>query len=362
MDGNVKNCDTTYISNDLIIVDNEDGKVIHYDGFNCIFDKKTGETLTYGNTKDDDPSYCKYGPIIVDLELSTICSGPMGKLCSFCYKSNNPFGSNMSYDTFVSIFEKLPKTVTQIAFGVDATCTSNPDTIKIMKYCKDNGVIPNVTVAQLYDDTADELSKVCGAVAVSRYEDKNICYDTVKMLTDRGMNQAINIHIMISEETFDMVKETIKDILTGDERLKKLNAIVFLSLKKKGRGINFTPLTDKHFTEIVDTCLHYGIRFGFDSCSAVKFINSIKGYPNEKEMIQMSEPCESAKFSAYINVNGDFFPCSFVEGEGEWVEGLNVQYCQDFISDIWNNPKTINFRNMCNMCIGRGIACQMFEI
>jgi len=346
---------------DMLLIENDEGKVLTSPEYNFIFDKKTGEFIRYGKDENHDPDYSPFGPEIVDMEITTICTGPMGKLCSFCYKSNNSFGSNMSYDTFVSIFEKLPKTVTQIAFGVDATCTSNPDTIRIMKHCRDNGIVPNVTVAQLYDDIADELSEVCGAVAVSRYEDKNICYNTVKMLTDRGMDQ-VNIHIMISEETFDLVKETIKDILTGDERLKKLNAIVFLSLKKKGRGIDFTPLTDEHFVEIVDTCLHYGIRFGFDSCSAVKFINSIRGYPNEKEMIQMTEPCESGKFSAYINVNGDFFPCSFVEGEGEWTEGLNVQYCQDFISDIWNNPKTIEFRNKCNMCLERGIACQMFQI
>ena len=352
---------SVYKNGDLIIIDTKDGKVLSSPEYNFIFDKTTGDFIRYGTTENDDPVYSPYGPEIIDFEVTTICNGPKGKLCSFCYKSNNVFGTWTNYDTFVTVFEKLPKTVTQIAFGVDSTCTSNPDIFKIMKYCRDNNVIPNVTIAELYDNVADELVKYCGAVAVSRYDDKNVCYDAIKKLTDRGMKQT-NIHIMISEETFDQIKETIKDILTKDKRLNKLNAIVFLSLKKKGRGTGFTKLTDEHFTEIVDTCLSYGIRFGFDSCSAVKFMNSIKGHENEKEILEMVEPCESSKFSAYINVNGDYFPCSFIEGTEKWENGLDVKNCNNFIDDIWNNPKNIMFRNKCNECLNRGIACQVYDI
>jgi hypothetical protein len=353
---------SVYEKDELMIIDTDSGKVLSSPNYNFIFDKETGEFIRYGATKEDDPSFSIYGPEIVDLEITTICSGPRGKLCSFCYKSNNQYGSNMDYPTFVSVIDKLPKTVTQIAFGADSTCTSNPDIWKMMKYCRESDIVPNITVAEVYDDVADNLAKYCGAVAISRYDDKDICYDSVKKLTDKGMDQ-INIHIMISEETFEQVKETLHDIIVKrDPRLSKLNAIVFLSLKNKGRGEDFTRLSQDHFTEIVDTCLSYGVRFGFDSCSAIKFMNSIKGHENEMEMLEMIEPCESSKFSAYINVDGNYFPCSFIEGTKGWEEGLNVSYCDDFLEDVWNHPRNVEFRNGCLSCLNKGIACQVYKI
>ena len=63
--------------------------------------------------------------------------------------------------------------VTQIAFGVDAQCTSNPYTFEIMKYAREKGIVPNVTVADISDNTADFLATTCGAVAVSRYANKD---------------------------------------------------------------------------------------------------------------------------------------------------------------------------------------------
>jgi len=353
---------TVYKNKDHTIIDIKEGKTLSSPDYNYIFDKTTGQFIRYGKTKEDNPNYSPFGPEIVDLEVTTICSGPKGKLCSFCYKSNNQFGKNMSFDTFKRVFDNLPKTVTQIAFGADASCTSNTDLFKMMEYCRDNGVIPNITVADITEDIADKLIEYCGAVAVSRYDDKNVCYDSIKLLTDKGMDQ-VNMHICIYEDNFEQVKETLKDIIfKTDERLSDLNAIVFLSLKNKGRGKDFERLSVDKFNEIVDTCLSYGVRFGFDSCSAVKFMNSIKGRENEKEMIEMTEPCESGKFSAYINVDGDYFPCSFIEGTTGWKTGLNVEYCNDFIDDIWNNNRNIIFRDKCNVYLDNGVACQRFII
>lgn len=348
--------------NGLLIIDNVEGKVIRYPHFNCVFDKKNGNTITYGDTKNDDPTYCKYGPIIVDIEITTICSGPKGKLCSFCYKSNNPFGKNMSIDTFKQVFDNLPPTVTQIAFGADASCTSNPDIWDIMNYTRDHGVIPNITVADITDDVAQKLSDVCGAVAVSRYDDKDVCYDSIKRLIDCGMKQ-VNMHICIHSDNFDQVKETLKDIIIDkDPRLENLNAIVFLSLKKKGRGENYDTLSQFQFTEIVDTCLSYGIKFGFDSCSAIKFLKSIEGHEFYDQMYEMAEPCESSSFSAYINVDGSYFPCSFIEGTDGWENGFDVIHTPDFVKDVWNSEQNIIFRDKCLECRTNGISCQTFDI
>ena len=353
---------TVIKKDEMMIVDMDTGKCLFSPNYNFIFDKEHGEFVRYGATKEENPDFSPYGPEIVDMELTTICSGVKGNLCSFCYKSNNPHGQFMHYAKFTEIFDKLPKTVTQIAFGADGNCTSNPNIWDIMKYTKDNGVIPNITVADITDDVADKLVEYCGAVAVSRYNDKNICYDSVKKLTDRGMTQ-VNIHICIHEDNYDQVQETLNDIIVDkDPRLDKLNAIVFLSLKNKGRGQHFKRLDQFKFTDIVDTCLSHGVRFGFDSCSYQKFIRSIQAHPKRDEMMEMAEPCESSKFSAYINVEGAYFPCSFIEGTEGWEYGIDVASCSDFLEDVWNAEHNVNFRNGCLECETNDIACQVFEI
>ncbi len=353
-----------YKYDDCIIIDIDSGKTLFSPECNYIFDKESGEMITYGKTEKDDPLYCKYGPTIVDMEITTICTGPDGKLCKFCYKSNNPNGKNMSLDTFINIFDKLPKTVTQIAFGADANCMSNPDIWDIMKYTRDNGVIPNITVADITDITAQKLVDVCGAVAVSRYDDKNVCYDSIKRLTDKGMKQ-VNMHMCIHSDNFDQVKETLHDIISrSDDRLHDLNAIVFLSLKKKGRGEKFEILSQHQFTEIVDTCLSYGVRFGFDSCSAMKFLQSIVGHEHYDEMYEMVEPCESGRFSAYINVDGVFSVCSFAEGTNSWKNDkkMDILSCDDFVKDIWNSKPTKRFGEKCMKCLNNNISCQIYDI
>lgn len=327
----------------LTILDSKRVKLCKSFDYNFYFDKETGFFARWGKTKKDDPIYAP-APEIADIEITTKCEGVNGKVCSFCYKSNTPNGKNMSFETFKKVFDKINRTkiLTQIAFGADSHATSNPDLWRMMEYCRENGVVPNITVAQISNEIADKLAKYCGAVAVSRYDDKDVCYDTVKKLTDRGMGQ-INIHCMISSETYDNALETLRDRLT-DPRLNKLNAIVFLSLKQKGRGEKFTPLSQKKFKEIVDFSLKNKIDIGFDSCSAFKFLKSVENHENYENFLMSSEPCESSAFSVYCSVDGEFFPCSFAEN-GEFGRGLDIANCDNFLKDIWQHPKTIEFRN-----------------
>jgi hypothetical protein len=340
-----------------IILDSKKHKTLRSKSVNFDFDKTNGYMATWGKTKQDDPDWSPYGPFILDIEVTTICKGPNGVLCPWCYKSNTPNGTNMSFDTFKTIIDKFPKTLTQVAFGADAQGTANPDLFKMMDYCREIGVIPNITVADISDETADELVKRVGAVSVSRYADKNVCYDSIKKLTDRGLDQC-NMHYMICSETKDGLYETLKDIKT-DSRLAKLNAIVILSLKQKGRGVGFTPITNDEFKNIVDKAFELGISFGFDSCGANKFIESVKGRDNFEELKMCAEPCESAGFSSYIDTNGDFYPCSFAEGGDGWKDGISVLNCTDYIKDIWNHPRTKEFREK---IIGCGRNCFLYNV
>jgi len=92
-----------------LLVDKKKTKIIRAkDGcFNHFFDKETGLSMTWGKNKEDDPTYSPYGPLIADIEITDICFGPGGKVCDFCYKSNTPKGTYMTFETFKRLFEKL---------------------------------------------------------------------------------------------------------------------------------------------------------------------------------------------------------------------------------------------------------------
>jgi len=334
------------------VIDSEKTKVALGENYKYIFNKLNGDFSRWGSTYEDDPDYSPIGGEILDIEVTTICNGINGKLCSFCYKSKTPSGKNMPFDTFKNVLDKMGVQLTQVAFGADSEATSNPDLFKMAKYCRKKGVVPNITVANVSDEIADELASVMGAVAVSRYDDKDVCYNSVKKLTDRGMRQ-INIHFMICEETYDQCVETLNDI-NSDKRLSKLNAIVLLSLKQKGRGVGFTPLSADKYSKIVKYCLENNINFGMDSCGAKKFLDAVKDHPDYENFKVVAEPCESTNFSQYIDVNADFYPCSFCDGVDKWENGISVLKTSDFLKDIWYNKRVIEFREQlnsnCNNC------------
>ena len=347
-------------SNDkALLVDKKKTKIIRSkDGyFNHYFDKETGLSMTWGKNKEDDPTYSPYGPLIADIEITTICHGPGGKVCDFCYKSNSPKGTYMSFETYKKLFEKLPKTIGQIAFGIDATGTSNPDMWKIFEYTRENGIVPNLTIADVSDEVADKIASVAGACAVSLYDNKDLCYDSVKKLTDRGMTQ-VNIHRCYHDENIHTTEEIINDI-KNDPRLEKLNAIVFLALKKKGRGRGFNCASSTQFKGMIDLLLESGISFGFDSCSCGNWLNAVKDHPNYNQFFQMSDPCESSCFSIFIDTHGDFYPCSFCENEKEWQTGISVLDCEDFIQDVWFHERTKAFRSK---LLWNGRNCPMYNL
>jgi hypothetical protein len=238
--------------------------------------------------------------------------------------------------------------LTQIAFGITGLQT-NPDFLKMMEYCRAIGIIPNFTLSgiDLTLEIAEKCAKLIGAVAVSAYQkDKNVCYNAVKIFTDLGIKQT-NIHLLIAQENEDFVYEVIEDRVT-DPRLAKMNAIVFLGVKPKGRAkVGFSPLPANRYARLVDHCLRRKIAFGFDSCSAPKFEAAVRDMPMDenrrKQMIQLSESCESGLFSAYINVAGEYWHCSFAEREPEQ-EPINVVNSPDFLRDVWYNPAVVAFR------------------
>jgi hypothetical protein len=339
--------------NDYVIFDNKNAKVVVGPDYNYIFLKKdlfgrrTGFFQRWGKTPSDNPLYSPIGPEILDIE---ICINGCPNACSFCYKNNQNIPATiMPLKIFKKIINKIPKTLTQVAFGITGIQT-NPDFLSMMRYCRKIGIIPNFTLTgiDLTDDMAKKVSKIAGAIAVSVYQtDKNVGYNTIKKFTDLKMNQ-VNMHLMVSQETLPFVYEILGDRLT-DPRLSKLHASVFLAVKPKGRAKdNFHSLTKEQYLELVKFSLDKGLNFGFDSCGAPKFESAIKTLNMDpivrEKMIEASESCESSLFSAYINVYGEYWHCSFTEEEEgqQFVDAIQIN---DFIAEVWYSKPVATFRH-----------------
>jgi len=330
------------------IFENKDGRILRSQNYNYNFNKLNGYFMRWGKMPKDDPQFSPYGPEIADIEITDICE----MNCRYCYKSNTSIGSNMSFNTFKNIITNINKNkqLTQVAFGLGATAEENPDLWDMCSYLRTIGIIPNGTVANITDETADKIASLFGACAVSIHSDKNLCYNSIKKLTDRGMKQ-VNIHHVIYDSNFEETLEVFNDI-KNDLRLEKLNAIVLLSLKKKGRAKDgFNILPQNKFNILVEKAFELNIPLGFDSCSAHKFLKAIVNHPNKKNLEMMVEPCESASFSLYANVNGKYYPCSFAESG----DGIDLVNCDDF-EKIWNNNA---FRH--NLIINNR-ECPLFDI
>jgi len=168
---------------------------------------------------------------------------------------------------------------------------------------------------------------------------------------------------LISDQTYEECFNIMYDI-KNDPRLKGLNALVLLSLKSKGRAYenNYKPITQDQFNEIVNYSFKNNVPIGFDSCSAQKFLESVKNEPNYKQLETLTEPCEAAIYSTYINEMGVYYPCSFMEGQEEWEEGIDVLKANNFIDDVWDHPKTKEFRNKVIACRIANKSCPQFEI
>jgi radical SAM protein with 4Fe4S-binding SPASM domain len=318
----------------LTVLDGKQKKIMKSSNgsYNSIFNKENGLFLRWGKTADEDPEWCEYGPEIADIEVSTICHNG----CTFCYKSNTTNGKYMTLETFKKVFEKLPKTVTQIAFGI-GDIDSNPDLYSIMEYCRNNGVIPNITIngkrMTAYD--YDRLVGVCGAVAVSYYDDMS-CIDAIKNLGQRGLKQ-INIHCLMSEETYEQCMKAASIKLWDLYAKTYLNAVVFLWLKPKGDTNTYHQISEEHYKNVIKNAMFSGTNIGFDSCSAPHVLRIM---PDQRDYI---EPCESTLFSIYINVDGKAFPCSFCEGVNGY-NGMDVVNNKDF-NKVWLSEEFVRFRS-----------------
>jgi hypothetical protein len=340
--------------------ENRPHKVLRSENYNYDFRYTDGLFVRFGKTIEEDPKRSPFGAEILDFEVVKGClgvggdsstGGDGGRLCPECYKSNDKKCIKYTdLETFRRCFEKvnINKTITQVALGLDSGAILNPDLWKICEYLRSVRVVPNGTVADISEETAEKINALWGSVAVSLHQyDKSsngweAFYRSIGNLSlgfGSGTLKQINCHIVSCEETYETILELFHRKKT-DPWLKNLNAIVLLGLKQCGRGkTGFTRLSDEHFETVINTALDYDIGLGLDSCSGNRFTEVIRNRPDFKKLEQLIEPCESfALFSAYLNEDGKYYPCSFAES---CFEGIDVQSVGNFIDDVWNSEQMI---------------------
>jgi hypothetical protein len=362
---------------------------------------KTGLFFEWGATKEDNPNWCPFGPTILDIEITTICKGPRNAsgecvTCPFCYKSNTINGHNMTLNEFKIIIDKMPLTLTQVAFGADAQAESNPDLFAMINYCREKKLIPNITVADISSLTAMKLAKTCGAVACSAYKHANnfeTCYESIRKLVDevsqhklgqtitefeeycrvndlnaketfKKHGMQINIHYMLSSQSAKDTYKVMNDLLNRDE-LKYVNAIVFLHLKKKGRGTSYDIVSKDDYDKIVNFAFDNEIGIGFDTCGAGRYRNFVNEFKSDeiKKFSVGIEDCCAGRFSAYINEKGIAFPCSFMENtKGDWNTGINVLKCSNYYKDVWMNENVKSFGCSALECSKINGGCPYYKV
>ena len=324
--------------------------------YNYNFRLSDGYFERWGESVEDDPALSLVSPEIMDIEISDGESCPM--TCAFCYKGNKKGdaskSNHMTLETFANVLSKLPKIdghyfVTQIAFGITSV-GAHPEIFEIFQHCRDNNVIPNLTINgmdPLTDEQVENLVRLAGAMAISvnKYNfDQGL--NLIDRLTKAGAKQ-INIHYVVSKQSLSFAYELMKAI-KEDNRLRSLNAIVFLGLKPKNRGQVFDVLPVEEYIRLVNHCLETGIPFGFDSCSAPRFDKSIEissiEEAKKKLLLSCSERCESGMFSAYVDSGGTYWQCSF--GEGMPLSyGIDVTKITDFYQEVWSTDEMWKWRN-----------------
>jgi len=320
----------------------------HIGDYNFIADQESGMTFRWGKSLEDNPSFAPV-PELVDISISNHCS----KGCDYCYRDSKPDGSFMSLDDYKFVLSSLNHkkygNVFQVALG-GGEPLEHPEILEILELTKQFNIVPNFTTngENITKTLVDNIKGKVGAAAVSLNNLNGINNSKIELLIKGGIRT--NIHYVIDRNN---IKQAIQ-ILEGEfnKKIKKVNAIIFLTFKPSGRG-------DSNHILRNDSCLHKFLglidnnkascNIGFDAC----FVPLLMRYT--KTNIDFIDSCEVGYFSVYIDENLRVAPCSFSNGKDSYS-------LKEFdFYDIWLN-KFNNFRakvtNNCKQECNAKVNCK----
>ena len=310
------------------------------DKYELLFNTETGLEVLQGINGYPDPFKLDL-PSLLDVGVMGHCKNK----CPFCYQGpiKQP---HMKLSDFMSIIDQTHHHTNQIALGGRGDPNKHPDFAKMLEYCRKHNVVPNYTTSGI-DLTDDEIetSKMCGAVAVSDYEQPHT-YKALKGFMNAGIKT--NIHQLFHKGTYSKCLQIVYGYdpwkyngnkayyheHPGEVDIDKLNAVIFLLFKPQGSGRTLTDLipTKYQLKTFGIKILQPDSKFkvGMDSC----LVNHVLQYTETTPVQAMSiDTCEAARMSGYITPDMKFKPCSFAEKTSE------VDLARTNIENIWNTSR-----------------------
>lgn len=309
-------------------------KVFSNKKYRIIFEMETGTEIISGIKGSPDP-FCLELPSLLDIGIMGTCD----RKCPFCYQGHQD-KPNMKLDDFKLIIDQVKHHVNQVALGGRGDPNKHENFKEILEYCRKNKIVPNYTTSGFnLTDEEIEISKLCGAVAVSDY-DQDYTFDAINRFIKAKIKT--NIHKMFSKATYQECLEIVcgynpwKKIIAREGishkiDLKKINAVIFLLFKPQGAGKNIdlipTPQQIQRFSELIfkskSKC-----KVGMDSCLVNHAIKYAELTPTQKMSV---DTCEGARMSAYISPDLKFMPCSFANSNtAVQIKGHNIK-------ELWDN-------------------------
>ena len=301
-------------------------KIVETERYVMIFNSENGREIIFGKNGFPDPFSLEY-PNLIDIGIMGQCPNK----CSFCYQGDQE-QPNMKLEDFKRIINESKKYTNQVALGGRGDPNLHENFREIVEYAYDNLVIPNYTTSGLnLTDEHIEVSKMCGAVAVSDYG-KDFSYSALRNLINSGIKT--NLHFLLSKKSIDKAVNILKgeDIWDGKIDLERLNAVVFLLFKPQGRGkdLNGWCLSNKDLEEFISLRLKGKTKFkiGMDSCLVNRLVQSTNLTKGEEIFL---DTCEAARMSCYISPDMILVPCSFADHHRHGISLRKVS-----IKKAWN--------------------------
>jgi MoaA/NifB/PqqE/SkfB family radical SAM enzyme len=313
-------------------------KLIKTKNYEILFNSELGFEMTRGINGNPDPFSLEF-PSLLDIGIMGHCKNK----CYFCYQGKND-EPNMKLEDFKWLIDHIKNRTNQVALGGRGDPNLHENFKEIIEYTRKNKVVPNYTTSgrELTDEQI-EISKLCGAVAVSDYG-QTYTYDAIRRFIDAGIKT--NIHMIFNKLNYEKCIKLLsgfdpwfpigkKNKKESDVEINNINAIIFLLYKPIGEAKNKPELfpTKYQMSSFLDRLLKADCKFkvGIDSCLA----NYIFKYeiPLTEDQLMTIDSCEGARMSGYISPSLKMIPCSFAD------QKYAVDLKKQDIDYIWNRSK-----------------------
>ena len=304
--------------------------------YEIFFDTSTGFEIMRGVNGKPDPFKLEL-PSLIDIGIMGHCPNK----CAFCYQGHDE-QPNMKLEDFKTIIDQVKYHTNQVALGGRGDPNLHENFKEIVEYARNNNVIPNYTTSGFgLTDEQIEISKICGAVAVSEYRMVET-YSSIKRFIAAGIKT--NIHFIFSNGNFSDCTKILHGSNPWDLKfsrgdplvdINKLNAVIFLLFKPAGAGENTPGMKPNSYQFDAFSSLIFEskakFKVGMDSCLVNHVLQRVK--PNKLQSLSI-DTCEGARMSGYITPDMKMKPCSFAEKSWE----ISITNKQD-ISFIWNHSE-----------------------